>query len=162
VIYDAQTDRLTGDERIIRYLSRDVGALKVKDEVELLVLARTPMGYKVIVNNSYEGMIFHNEIFEDIEVGDAKTGFIKLIREDGKLDITLRPIGAKRKDEASERVLEVLGKNGGKIGFTYKSDAEDIKKVFGLSKKTYKAALTTLIESKTITLGEKDISITAK
>ncbi len=159
VIYDAQTDRLTGDERIIRYLSKDVSALKVKDEAELLVLARTPMGYKVIVNNSYEGMIFHNEIFEDIEVGDAKKGFIKLIREDGKLDITLRPIGAKRKDEASERVLEVLTKNGGKIDFTYKSDAEDIKKVFGLSKKTYKAALTTLIDGAQIILTNDAIAL---
>lgn len=158
VIYDAQTDRLTGDERIMRYLSKETAALKEKEEVELLVLAHTPMGYKVIVNNTYEGMIFHNEIFEDIEVGDTKTGFIRLIREDGKLDITLRPIGEKRKDEAAEKVLSVLAKNGGKIDFTYKSDAEDIKKVFGLSKKSYKAALTTLIDSKVITLGDTYIS----
>jgi len=159
VIYDAQTDRLTGDERIMRYLSKETAALKEKDEVELLILARTPMGYKVIVNNAYEGMIFHNEIFENIEVGDTKTGFIKLIRDDGKLDITLRPIGEKRKDEAAQKVLSVLAQNGNKMDFTYKSDAEDIKKVFGLSKKSYKAALTTLIDSKAITLGDTYIAV---
>jgi predicted RNA-binding protein (virulence factor B family) len=155
VIYDAQTDRLTGDERIMRYLSKDIGTLKEKDEVELLVLARTPLGYKVIVNSNFEGMLFTNEIFEEINVGDSKKGFIKTIREDGKLDITLRPIGEKRKDEAAEKVLSVLRKNGGKIDFTYKSDAEDIKAVFGLSKKSYKAALTKLIESDLIVLEDK-------
>jgi len=159
VVYDGQTDRLVGDERIMRYLSKETSVLKPKEEVELLVLARTPLGYKVIVNNSFEGMIYHNEIFEDIEVGDTKNGFVKMIREDGKLDISLRPIGEKRVDEASKKVMEVLQKNGGKMNFTYKSEAEDIKETFGLSKKSYKAALTTLIEGGRIQLGESEILI---
>lgn len=157
VIYDGETDRLIGDERIVRYLSKDTAALRPKEEVELLVLARTPMGYKVIVNSAYEGMIYQNEIFEPVQVGDLRKGYVKLIREDGKLDISLRAMGEKRKDEASEKVLSVLTKNGGKMPFTYKSDAEDIKKVFGLSKKSYKAALTLLIDSGKITLTDKGI-----
>lgn len=159
VIYDGETDRLVGDERIMRYLSKDTAVLKPKEEVEVLVLARTPMGYKVIVNNSYEGMVYQNEIFEQIQIGDLRKGYVKLVREDGKLDISLRAMGEKRKDEASEKVLSILTKNGGKMPFTYKSDAEDIKKVFGLSKKSYKAALTLLIDSGKITLSDKEIAM---
>ncbi len=159
VVYDSETDRLVGDERIMRYLSKDTAALKPKEEVEALVLARTPMGYKVIVNNSYEGMAYQNEIFEQIQIGDLRKGYVKLVRDDGKLDISLRAMGEKRKDEASKKILSVLAKNGGKMPFTYKSDAEEIKKVFGLSKKSYKAALTLLIESKAITLGDTYIAV---
>lgn len=159
VIYDGETDRLVGDERIMRYLSKETAALKPKEEVEVLVLAHTPMGYKVIVNSSYEGMVYHNEIFEPIHVGDTKKGFVKLVREDGKLDISLRAMGEKRKDEASEKVLSVLTRKGGKMPFTYKSEAEDIKNAFGLSKKSYKAALTLLIEGGKIKLTDSGIEV---
>ena len=160
VIYDAQTDRLVGDERILRYLSKDTQALTETQEVEALVLALTPLGWKVIVDSAFEGMVFENDIFEQLHVGDTKKGFIKKIREDGKLDITLRPMGQKRNDDASEKVLEVLEKNGGKMKFTYKSEAEEIKAVFGLSKKNYKAALTLLIAAGTIALDDTTIAIT--
>lgn len=159
VIYDGETDRLVGDERIVRYLSKDTSVLRPKEEAELLVLARTPMGYKVIVNNAFEGMIYHNEIFEPVQIGDVKRGFIKRIRDDGKLDISLRAMGEKRKEEASERVLAVLRKNGGKMAFTYKSDAEEIKKVFGVSKKSFKAALTDLTQQNKIILLEDEIKL---
>lgn len=162
VIYDGETDRLVGDERIMRYLSKETASLKSKEEVEVLVLAHTPMGYKVIVNNSFEGMVYHNEIFEDVEVGDIRKGYVKLIREDGKLDISLRAMGEKRKDEASEKVLSVLTRNGGKMPFTYKSDADDIKTTFGLSKKSYKAALTLLIDGGRIALSDNNIEIVKK
>lgn len=157
VVYDGSTDRLIGDERVGRYLTGDVRSLREKEEAEVLVLAKTPLGYKLIVNNAFEGMAYHNEIFEKIEIGEVKKGFIKKIREDGKLDISLTKIGEQRKDDAAKKVLQTLQKNGGKAPFTYKSDAEDIKRMFGLSKKTYKAALTTLIEAKEIELLEDGI-----
>ncbi len=162
VIYDGETDRLVGDERIMRYLSKETASLKSKEEVEVLVLAHTPMGYKVIVNNSFEGMVYRNEIFEDVGVGDIRKGYVKLVREDGKLDISLRAMGEKRKDEASEKVLSVLTRNGGKMPFTYKSDADDIKTTFGLSKKSYKAALTLLIDGGRIALSDNNIEIVKK
>jgi len=159
VVYDERTNRLIGDERIMRYLSSDTSGLKEREGAELLVLAKTPLGYKVIVNNGFEGMVFASDIFEEINVGDTKRGFIKKIRSDGKLDVSLRPIGEERKDEAAEKVISALKRNGGKMDFTYKSDAEEIKKAFGLSKKSYKAALTKLIESGRIELFERYIKI---
>lgn len=159
VVYDGQTDRLIGDERIMRYLSSDTSALKEREEVELLALAKTPLGYKVIVNNSFEGMVFASDIFEEVNIGDIKRGFVKKIRPDGKLDISLRPIGEQRKDEAADKVLLALKRSGGKMDFTYKSGADEIKEAFGLSKKSYKAALTKLIESGKIELFERHIKI---
>jgi hypothetical protein len=94
--------------------------------------------YKVIVNNRYEGMIFHSEVFENLKIGDKKRAYVKNVREDNKLDISLQKIGQKIVDD---KVFEVLEKNGGKLNFTYKSEAEDIKEVFGISKKSFKASL---------------------
>ncbi len=159
VVYDKVTDRLAGDEHVGRYLFKDMSKLVPKQEVKLLLLAYTPLGFKVIVDNMYEGMIFHSEIFQKVYVGESMTGYVKHVREDGKLDISLQPIGEVRKDVASKKVLEVLKKNGGKMNFTYKSEAPEIMKAFALSKKNFKFALTKLIEAKLIALHETGISV---
>lgn len=153
VIYDDVTDRLTGDEHTGKYLLKQCTELEAKEKVKLLILTRTPLGFKVIVNNKYEGMIYHSEIFSRVWVGQRVDGYVKNLRDDGKLDISLQPIGEARKDAASQKVLAILKKNGGQMKFNYKSDAEEITKVFGLSKKNFKFALTKL-------LGEAKIELT--
>ncbi len=145
VIEDENTKRLIGVEKITSFLQKETQHFKQNDEVDILLFAKTPMGFKVIVNNNYEGMIFHNEIFEKVKVGDKKKAFIKLVREDGKLDISLQKIGAKGDDEALNKVLSLLEKNSGFLPYTSKSDADVITKIFGLSKKNFKAVLTKLI-----------------
>jgi len=105
-------------------------------------------------------MLFTNEIFENIKVGDRKKVYIKSVRKDFKLDFSLQPIGKKAKvDEAEGIVVELLKESGGELAFTYKSDAEDIKKKFGLSKKNFKRTLTELIESKKIVLLDSSIKL---
>jgi predicted RNA-binding protein (virulence factor B family) len=114
----------------------------------------------VIVDNQYEGMLFENEIFEDLQIGDRKKGYIKATRKDGKLDMSLQPIGSKAKLGVAEgKVLQLLKEAGGEMPFTYKSDAEEIQKAFGLSKKNFKRALTHLIDNREIVLGETSISL---
>lgn len=126
----------------------------------MLVLAKTPLGYKVIVENQYEGMLFDNEIFEKIAVGDRKVGYVKTARKDGKLDMSLQPIGQKAKlSIAEERVVAKLKEAGGTMPFGYKSDAEEIQRVFGVSKKGFKRTLTHLIEEGTIVLDESGIRL---
>ncbi len=160
VTYDEQTDRLIGVENIMNYVERDIKGLKRFDEVQMLVIAKTPMGYKVIVNNSYEGMIFENEIFEEVNVGDTKTGYVKLVRDDGKLDLSLAPIGEQKKSTASERVFEILSsEKSGFLPYNYKSDAEDISAVFGLSKKNFKLSLTKLQSDGKIQISEDGIRL---
>ena len=157
VIEDDKTGRLIGSEKFI--LSKEPKNLNIGDEVEILLYTKTPLGFKTIVNNEFEGLIYHSEIFENIHIGDKKRAYIKLIREDGKLDLSLQKFGAKKGDDNPLKVLEVLKQNGGELGFTYKSDAEDIKDVFGMSKKAFKASLTNLIENNKIVLDENIIKI---
>lgn len=147
---DSKTNRLIASEKFD--LLKQPRNLQQNDEVEIILYSKTPLGYKVIVNNRYEGMIFHSEIFENLKIGDKKRGFIKNIREDNKLDISLQKIGQKIVDD---KVFEILVKNGGKLGFTYKSEANEIKEVFGISKKSFKASLTKLLAEDKIIL-EKD------
>ena len=155
VAYDAQSDRLMGEERLQKFLKTDLKGLKKFQEVDILIFAKTPMGFKVIVNNTYEGMIFHNEIFETVHSGQHKKAYIKNIRSDGKVDLSLQPIGAKNSDHATEKIVDLLNQYDGFIPYNYKSDADRIKTVFGLSKKAYKKALTALINAKKIEVTEE-------
>lgn len=145
VIEDEKTNRLIGVEKFASFISREIQHFKQNDEVDILLFAKTPLGFKVVVNNAFEGMIFHNEIFEVIKVGDRRKAYIKNVREDGKLDISLQEIGSKSNDEAQNRVLSYLEKNDGFMAMNSKSDPEEIKKTFGLSKKNFKAVLTKLL-----------------
>ena len=157
VVEDDKTHRLIGSEKFI--LSKEVKNLNIGDSVEILIYSKTPLGFNSIVNNEFEGLIYHSEIFENIQIGDKKRAYIKLIREDGKIDLSLQKFGAKNGDDNPTKVLAILEQNGGELGFTYKSDAQDIKDVFGLSKKAFKASLTKLIDSEKIELKDSSIKI---
>ncbi|RXJ75126.1 DNA-binding protein [Aliarcobacter skirrowii] len=152
--FDERTNRLIASEKY--FLENEPKDLKQGDEVEIILYSKTPLGFKVIVNNSYEGMIFHSEIFENIKIGDKKRAYVKNLRDDGKLDISLQKIGQK---VDTEKVLDILKANGGSLNFTYKSEAEDIKDVFAMSKKAFKATLTKLIDDKKIRLEEDKICL---
>ncbi len=151
---DGKTQRLIASEKF--ELENTKPKYEINDEVEILLYAKTPLGFKVIVNNKYEGMIFHNEVFENIKVGDKKRAYVKQVREDKKLDICLQKIGNKIADD---KIIEKLKENNGILYFTYKSKPEDIKEVFGLSKKSFKASLTKLLDEKKIILQEDKIQL---
>ncbi len=160
VCLDAQTDRLFATQKIGKYLNRDMKGLHQNKVLDAIVLAKTPLGFKVVADNQYEGMLFSNEIFEDIRIGDSKKVYIKNVRKDFKLDFSLQPIGKKAKiGEAEGTILQVLKEGEGTLPFTYKSDADDIKAKFGMSKKNFKRTLTELIESKQIELCEDSIKL---
>jgi len=160
VCLDEQTGRLYGTQKIGKYFNREMKGLHQNKVLDGIVLAKTPLGFKVIADNQYEGMLFTNEIFENIKVGDRKKVYIKAVRKDFKLDLSLQPIGKQAKiGEAEGVILEALKEAGGEMPYTYKSDAEEIKKVFGMSKKNYKRTLTMLIESKKIELLDSAIKL---
>ena len=159
IVEDEQTKRLIGIEKITSFLSKDTKHFKQNDEVTILVMAKTPLGFKVIVNNTYEGMLYANEVFSKLYVGTTTKAYIKTLREDGKLDISLQPIGAKKVDMATNTVFNILKKNNGALPYNYKSDAEVINKIFGLSKKNFKKALTTLKDENKITIDDDGIKL---
>ena len=160
VCLDAETGRLYGTHKIGKWLSKETQDLELNQRVDVLVLSQTPLGYKVIVENSYEGMLFENEIFEELKVGDRKVAYIKKVRKDGKLDLSLQPIGKKAASDVSElRILELLKESNNFIALNSKSDATEIMKVFSLSKKSFKRTLTSLIEKKKIVLEGNGIRL---
>jgi hypothetical protein len=161
VCLDEESDRLFGAHKFKDFIHTDVEELKENQKVDIIIREKTPLGFKVIVDNKYEAMIFHNEIFEDIWIGQKKEAYVKKIRDDKKLDISLRPTGRPNENQetALHRIEKVLKKNGGELECNYKSEPELIKELFGLSKKNYKKALTELLDKKVITLDENGICL---
>ncbi|CAA6816299.1 MAG: S1 RNA binding domain [uncultured Sulfurovum sp.] len=158
VCLDADTGRLYGTHKIGKWLSKETAYLEVNEKVNVLVLSKTPLGHKVIVENKHEGMLFENEIFETLKVGDRKVAYVKKIRQDGKLDLSLQPIGKKDNCDTFEaKILELLKGKEGFIALNSKSEAEEIMKVFAMSKKNFKRSVTALITAKKIELFEQGI-----
>jgi len=156
IVYDEKTDRLMLDSKLSRHIKK-AKDYKRNDEVDIIVIAKTPLGYKCIVDNMYEGMLFDNEIFENVKVGQKKKAFIKNQRDDGKLDLSLQKIGSR--DNAKEKVYKTL-KEWGEITINTKSSPEDIKKYFKMSKKAFKSAINELIKEEKII--QKDGKIKTK
>jgi predicted RNA-binding protein (virulence factor B family) len=144
VAFDEFSGRVIGVERFGKFLSKSSYKFTQNEKVELFILAKTPLGVKVIVNNRYEGMLYQNEIFENLEVGSKKEGYIKKVRTDGKIDVSLQPIGDSAQLAAQTKVLEILRKNSYKIPYNTKSSAEEIYEVFGISKKNFKQVVNNL------------------
>jgi len=161
IIYDERTHRLVGTEKLGDFFDRKVKDLAQNKEAEILVISKTPLGFKCIVNGKYEGLIYHNEIFEEIKLGDKKTAYVKTIRKDGNIDLTLRKPGSKKDGTSAQKVLELLKQNKGIMPYNYKSDAQLIKNVFGLSKKEFKRSLTQLQDDGKIEVKDTGIYIKA-
>ncbi len=161
VIYDERTHRLVGTEKLGDFFDRKVKGLAPNKEAKILVIAKTPLGFKCIVNEKYEGLIYHNEIFEEISLGDERIAYVKTVRNDGNIDLTLRKAGQKKSGTTSNKVLELLKENNGIMPYNYKSDAELIQNVFGLSKKEFKRNLTQLQDAGKIEVKDTGIYLKA-
>ncbi len=157
VVYDEKTHRLVGSEKLGNFFDKRPKGLAPRKEVTILIIAKTPLGFKCIVNERYEGLIYHSEIFEKIELGMQKRAFVKTVRKDGCIDLTLHADKEKRKDASVEKVLALLEQSGGNMPYNYKSDAQLLQDVFGLSKKEFKRSLTALQESGAIEVKETGI-----
>ncbi len=157
VILDEQTNRLVGTEKISGALQTPPKSFYPNTPVTFMVIAKTPLGYKVIVDHKYEGMIYANEIFEDVRVGQIKNGFVKQLRIDGKLDLSLQMIGKAKASNAADKIVEMPLKHGGMLPYNTKSDPDLIQQTFGLSKKNFKAAVNQLVEAKKIIVKENGI-----
>ncbi len=162
ITYDLQTERLVADTRIGRYINHDLSKMHHLKVVDILIIAKTPLGYKAIANNQFEGMIYHNDIYEDIKIGDRKKAYVIKVRKDGKFDLSLNPIKKEKEILAKEKIIKLLHQNNSTLPFTYKSDAKEVQTFFGISKKAYKKALTELIDKKEIELGENFIRLKSK
>ena len=157
VVLDEATGRLVGTEKISGALIAPPRHFYPNTPVTFMIIAKTPLGYKAIVDHLYEGMIYANEIFEEVRVGQIKNGFVKALRPDGKLDLSLQMIGKAKSGNAADKIYAMLRDNGGMLPYNYKSDPELIQRTFGLSKKNFKSALTQLADAGKITVKENGI-----
>ena len=157
VVYDERTHRLVGSEKLGDFFERRVKDLSPNQEVSILIITKTPLGFKCIVNDKYEGLIYHNEIFENIALGNKRSAYIKTIRKDGNIDLTLRKPGSKNSAQSGDKVLDLLKQNRGIMPYNYKSDATLIKDIFGMSKKEFKRSLTKLQDSGKIEVKDTGI-----
>jgi hypothetical protein len=128
--------------------------------VELVIGNRTDLGYKALINNSAEGMLYRNEVFQPLQKGDRVAGFIKKVREDGKIDLSLQKPGHERVDEVSDLVLEKLKAARGYLPVTDRTAPETIYGLFGVSKKTFKKAIGTLYKKRLILIESDGIRLT--
>lgn len=159
VCLDHKTDRLIGTGKLRAFFESDVSELEEGQPVELLIYNHTEKGYTAVVDQKYTGLIYGNEVFEPIAVGDKKSGFIKKIREDGKLDLTLNPVGKEAMDENMQVVHNLLKLHDGFLPYHDKSDAKEIMEFFNMSKKAFKKAIGGLYKSKAITLDKDGIRL---
>jgi uncharacterized protein len=156
---DKLSNRLIATEKLEKFFEKRFIDLEQNQEVDLLVYKRTPMGYKVVINNLYSGMIYNNEVFQHIKVGYANSGFVKLVREDNKIDISLQPIGVDNLFAAKESIMNKLEQSKGELSLHDGSSSETIKEKLGMSKKTFKRAIGMLLKDELITLENESIRI---
>lgn len=157
---DTLTDRLYASNRLERFLNNETLSVSEGDEVGLVILQKTDLGYSVIVNHKHKGLIFSNEIFQDLHIGDCLKGYVKKIREDNKIDISLQPIGYRKFSETnSELIVQRLMEREGFLPLTDKSTPEEIYSLLGISKKAFKKSIGALYKLKKITLEAEGIKL---
>jgi predicted RNA-binding protein (virulence factor B family) len=157
---DKKSDRLYASNRVERFLQNDQISLKEGDEVALVVLQKTDLGYSVIINHAHKGLIFDNEIFQEIRVGDRLNAYVKKIRDDQKIDISIQPIGFRKfNDSNSELIFKKLEANDGFLAVTDKSSPDEIYSQFGMSKKAFKKSLGALYKQRKIDIQPEGIKL---
>jgi len=156
--YDEEEDRLFGSTRVEDHLDNTELEVKKGDKVDLLVFSKSELGMSVIVNHKHQGLIHMNEIFKPVSIGDRIIGYVKTVREDNKLDITLQPIGYRQYIDGHMALLaKRLQNGGGFLPLTDKSSAEEIHAEFGISKKAFKKALGALYKERVVRIEEAGI-----
>lgn len=156
---DEESYRIVASAKVEHFLSTEKPDYQPGQEVEVLVWQRTELGYKVIVENKFSGMLYHNEIFQPLEVGMRLAAFIKQVRPDGKIDLVLQKAGARKVDDFSEVLWQYIKDNDGFTPLNDKTDAEVIYHTFGVSKKTFKKAVGDLYKKRRIVLEEDGIHL---
>tara|TARA_R110002072_G_scaffold275142_1_gene436232 strand:- start:3324 stop:4187 length:864 start_codon:yes stop_codon:yes gene_type:complete len=156
---DEKTNRLVGTSKTRKFLTNEQVSVKKFDKVDILVTHLTEKGANVIINQKHEGLIYIENIFEDIRTGDQMEAYIKKVRDDGKIDVVIQPEGYKSIEPNAEFIYEELKAAGGFLPLHDKSTPEDIKNQLGLSKKLFKKAIGALYRDKMIAIKEDGIEM---
>lgn len=132
---------------------------EIGQKVDLEILRETPLGFVASINSKDEGLLYHGEVFEKLRRGDKLPGFIRNLREDGSIDLILQAIGHHSNDQIGVRILEALENSDGKMELNSKTTAEEIYRLFGVSKKKYKMALGGLYKQRLVKISDTHIEL---
>ncbi|MGB5369149.1 MAG: S1-like domain-containing RNA-binding protein [Flavobacteriaceae bacterium] len=154
---DEQSFRLVGSNKIDRFLNNDNLTVKPWEEVDLMVTRLTDLGWEVIINDKHRGLVYSNEIFKRIAVGNRLKGYVKTIRPDNKIDISLEPLGQNVLEPAADKIYATLKHHGGFLPLHDKSDPKEITKQLEMSKKMFKKGIGTLYKARKIDIKNDGI-----
>ena len=159
VYLDPRTRRITATARLDRYLDKTPPRYQVGQEVDLLVVEQTDLGFKAIIDGQHWGLIHKNEVFKFLRGGSREKGYIKELRADGKISLSLQPVGQQARDQLSEQILTALRDAGGSLALSDKSPPEAISKAFGVSKGNFKKAIGGLFKQGLVRILEDRIEL---
>jgi predicted RNA-binding protein (virulence factor B family) len=157
VYIDHETERIVASAKLDKFLDNVPPEYEPGDEVDIIIADQTDIGYKAIIDHTFWGVIYENEVFEPLNKGEHMKAYIKKIREDDKIDLSLHRYGYRKVEDNLQRILDKLDENGGEIMISDKSSPEDIYDMFGISKKTFKQAIGSLYKQRLIDISPKSI-----
>ena len=159
VFHDHKTSRILASSKLNRYFKEESTDLREKQAVDLQIFDQTELGYKAVINNQYLGLVFHGDAFRSLTIGERLTGYIKKIREDGKIDLNISQHSSGGDNSLEDKILSHLKAAGGESKLTDKSNPELIYDQFKVSKKKYKNALGALYKRKLIIITKEKICL---
>ena len=159
VYNDFATKRIVASAKVDKFLDNLPVEFEPGEEVDLLIFGETELGYKAIVDEVSSGILYKNEVFQDLKPGQHLKGYISKVREDEKIDLTLYKPGYEKLDEFSNKILEFMRANNGKMKITDKSSPEIIYDTFGFSKKNFKKALGGLYKKRLIVIEKDEVRL---
>ena len=162
ILFNEEKERFFGSSKLKNHLSETSVYFKPRQEVSLLICGNSPMGFKAIVNHTHLGLIFRDDAFKPLRYGEQCQGFIKGIREDGKIDLTIQLASEFGKTDLSNQILSYLKQHGGRSSLTDKSDPKKIYAAFNVSKNNYKKALGALYKQRLISIDDDEIQLIDK
>ena len=162
IFVDLKTDRIVATTRLNRHLNVTPPEYVEGQAVELLVSGRTELGYNAIIASAHKGLLYHNELPGPLEIGQRIDGYIRSVRPDGKIDLSINPAGYGRVAPLKEQIVEALVKRGGQLALSDSSSPEEIRDAFGVSKKAFKQAIGALYRERLITLEPPGIRLVGR
>lgn len=154
---DRKSGRLTGTTKIERYLTSSPLTVEEREEVDVIIWNKSDLGRNVIINQQHEGLIYEDDIFQNLRYGEKRKGYIKQIRPDNKIDVTLRPFGYKKVEPNADQIYELLQRSEGYLDLHDKSDPNEIRARLEMSKKTFKKAIGLLYKNDMIRIEDDGI-----
>jgi predicted RNA-binding protein (virulence factor B family) len=159
IYVDEESDRIVASAKTNKFVPGDVSDFEPGQQVKVVVAHRSDLGYNVIVENRCWGMLYDTETFQRLRAGEQRTAFVKKVREDGKLDLSLQRQGVEAIEDFSNTLFQALEEAGGFLPFTDKSSADEIYENFGVSKKIFKKAVGRLYKERVIAIEDSGIRL---